>query len=164
MKTVVTSVSPRSRVYLNAPCLSVVSELTVIHSQLHWQIVIIGGHGGSVRSTVASQQEGCGFKSRMVQHVGACSRAFLCGVCMFSPCSPGFPPLNPITTKTCKKEPGQDWALGLGPRAPHCWLPTAPGCPWGRTPRWVECRRSIPPTPNCMCVCVCWVSPLTLCV
>ena len=51
-----------------------------------------GGHGGSVHSTVASQQEGCGFKSRMVQHVGACSRAFLCGVCMFSPCSPGFPP------------------------------------------------------------------------
>ena len=50
------------------------------------------GHGGSVRSTVASQQEGCGFKSRIVKHVGACSRAFLCGVCMFSPCSPGFPP------------------------------------------------------------------------
>ena len=53
---------------------------------------ILSIHGGSVRSTVASQQEGCGFKSRIVQHVGACSRAFLCGVCMFSPCSPGFPP------------------------------------------------------------------------
>ena len=50
------------------------------------------GHGGIVRSTVASQQEGHGFKSRIVQHVGACSRAVLCGVCMFSPCSPGFPP------------------------------------------------------------------------
>ena len=35
-----------------------------------------------MRSTVASQQEGCGFKSRMVQHVGASSRAFLCGVCI----------------------------------------------------------------------------------
>ena len=49
-------------------------------------------HGGSACSTIASQQEGCGFKSRMVQHVGACSRAFLCGVCMFSLCSPGFSP------------------------------------------------------------------------
>ena len=61
------------------------------------------GHGGTVRSTVASQQEGCGFKSRIVQHVGACSRAFLCGVCMFSPCSPGFPPLNP-NNKNMQKE------------------------------------------------------------
>ena len=40
-------------------------------------------------------------------------------------------------------------------RALHCWLPTAPGCPWGRMPGWEKCRRSIPPTPNCMCVCVC---------
>ena len=61
------------------------------------------GHGGTVRSTVASQQEGRGFKSRIVQHVGACSRAFLCGVCMFSPCYSGSPRRTP-TIKTCKKE------------------------------------------------------------
>src|SRR4029434_1268826 len=63
-------------------------------------------HGGSVACTActaASQQEGHGFDSRM----GRCwlwggrsspectvlkwaiSRAFLCGVCMFSPCSQG---------------------------------------------------------------------------
>ena len=38
----------------------------------------------------------------------------------------------------------QDWALG--PRAPHCWPPTAPGFPWGRTPGWDKGRRDIPPT------------------
>ena len=57
-----------------------------------FHFIYLRGHSGTVRSTVASQQEGRGFKSRIVQHVGACSRAFLCGVCMFSPCSPGFPP------------------------------------------------------------------------
>ena len=60
----------------------------------------------------------------------------------------------------------RDWALGLGPRAPHCWLPTAPGIPWGRMPAWVKGRHYIPPTLLtacvCVCVCVCRVSPLTL--
>ena len=53
------------------------------------------GHGGTVRSTVASQQEGRGFKSCMVQHVGACSRAFLCGVCNVLHVFTRVPPIEP---------------------------------------------------------------------
>ncbi|KAF7664099.1 hypothetical protein LDENG_00189080 [Lucifuga dentata] len=57
----------------------------------------MGRHGGSVVSTVASQQEGPGFDSGR-------GRAFLCGVCMFSPCLRGFPPgvpVSPTIIKTC---------------------------------------------------------------
>ena len=75
-------------------------------------------HGGSVRSTVASQQEGCVFKSRMVQHVGAWSRTFLCGVCIFSPGSPHRTPQQ--------KHAEEQMPFGpvvvrdrLGPRAPQ---------------------------------------------
>ena len=98
--------------------------------------------------------------------------------CVEFACSPRVHPGSPHRTpqqqqKHAKRTdahqscpwPRQDRALGLGPRAPHCWLPTAPGCPWGRTPGWVKGRRYIPPTPpNCMCVCVCvcCVSPLSL--
>ena len=103
----------------------------------------------------------------MVQHVGAGFQAFLCGVCMFSPCSPGFPPIEPHNKNMPKKQivlrscpwPRQDWALALGPRAQHWWMPTAPGFPWGR-PGWDKCREGIPPvTLRIACV-----SPLTVCV
>ena len=42
-------------------------------------------------SAVASQQEGPGF-------VSGPARAFLCGVCMFSPCLRGFPPGTPVSS------------------------------------------------------------------
>ena len=50
-------------------------------------------------STVASQQEGLGFDSRLGRGV------FLCGVCMFSPCLRGFSPGTPASShspKTCR--------------------------------------------------------------
>ncbi len=42
-------------------------------------------------STVASQQDGPWFESRLSQD------AFLCGVCMFSPSLRGFPPCAPVS-------------------------------------------------------------------
>ena len=111
-------------------------------------LMSIGGHGGSVHSTVASQQEGCGFKSRMAQHVGACSWAFLCGVCMFS-CVPPIEPHKNMQKEQMLISPVPDQDRTLGPRVLHCWLPASPGFPWGfpwgRTPGWIP--------PNCMCVC-----------
>ena len=57
----------------------------------------VGRHGGAVVSAVASQQEGPGF-------VSGPARAFLCGVCMFSPClrgvSSGYSGFLPLQ-KTC---------------------------------------------------------------
>ena len=47
--------------------------------------------GGAVVSAVASQQKGPGF-------VSGPARAFLCGVCMFSPCLRGFPPGTPVSS------------------------------------------------------------------
>ena len=69
-------------------------------------IRIWGGHGGAVGSAVASQLECLGFNSRMgkLWALGVCpllrvisahtlggegERAFLCVVCMFSPCPLG---------------------------------------------------------------------------
>ena len=46
---------------------------------------MLGLHGGVVVSTIASQREGSRFNSRL--------GAFLCGVCMFSPCMRGFSPV-----------------------------------------------------------------------
>ena len=77
----------------------------------------IGRHGGAVGYLSASQLEGPGFDSRwgMMWALAACptlcvvgahtqeggvdQRAFLCGVCMFSPCLLGYVPRAP--TKTC---------------------------------------------------------------
>ena len=119
------------------------------------------GHGGTVRSTAASQQEGRGFKSRMVQHVGACSRAFLCGVCMFSPCYPGSPRRTP-TIKTCKKSRCSS-VLTLTKSGPSTWT-WSPGaaslvahCSWmslGEDSRMGKSREHLPPSCMCMCVCV----------
>ena len=118
-------------------------------------------NGGTVRSTAASQQEGRGFKSRMVQHVGACSRAFLCGVCMFSPCYPGSPRRTP-TIKTCKKSRCSS-VLTLTKSGPSTWT-WSPGaaslaahCSWmslGEDSRMGKSREHLPPSCMCMCVCV----------
>ena len=134
-----------------------------------------------MRSTVASQQEGRVFKSRIVQHVGACSRAFLCGVCMFSPCSPGFPPLNP-NNKNMQKEQMLVGQMLVGPvpdqvRTEH--LDLVPGrhiagrpllldvpgggCQDGKKAENIFHRRPTCMCVLCVCVCVC-VSPLTMCV
>ena len=114
-----------------------------------------------LRSTAASQQEGRGFKSRMVQHVGACSRAFLCGVCMFSPCYPGSPRRTP-TIKTCKKSRCSS-VLTLTKSGPSTWT-WSPGaaslaahCSWmslGEDSRMGKSREHLPPSCMCMCVCV----------
>ena len=112
--------------------------------------------------TVASQQEGRGFKSRFVQHVRACSRAFLCGVCMFVPVFPWVRPIEPHNNKNMQNRCSSVLSLtktGLGtwtwsPGA-AMWQPTAPGIPWGRMPGWVKGRNYIPPTLLTACVCVC---------
>ena len=88
------------------------------------------GHGGAVSSAVASQLEGPGFDSRrgkmwalvarlllrvISAHTpgGVDERAFLCGVCMFSPCPLGLVP----SLKTCSNP-------GLYTASP--WLAGAP--------------------------------------
>ena len=115
-----------------------------------------------MRSTVASQQEGRGFKSRIVQHVGACSRAFLCGVCMFSLCSPGFPPLNP-NNKNMQKEqllnspvPDQDRTehLDLVPGRRIAGRPLLLAVPGGGRQDGKKQKINSTDSPNCMCVCV----------
>ena len=114
-------------------------------------------------SAVASQQEGRGFKSRIVQHVGACSRAFLCGVCMFSPCSPHRTP----TIKNMQKEqmlvgPDPDQVrterLDLVPGCCIAGRPLLLDVPGGRMPGWDKSREQLPPSSH-LHVCVC-VSPL----
>ncbi|MEQ2237489.1 hypothetical protein ILYODFUR_023580, partial [Ilyodon furcidens] len=65
--------------------------------KLFWfEILEAGLHGGAVGSTVALQQEGPGFASRL--------GVFLHGVCMFSPCMRGFSlgtPASSHSPKTC---------------------------------------------------------------
>src|SRR4029434_3205924 len=98
-----------SRYYL---CVCVINYIYTYILHYTW-------HGGSVTCTActaASQQEGPGFYSCM----GGCwywgqvlprpsvlrwaiSRAFLCGVCMFSPCSQGGSFTKNPNRKTCKK-------------------------------------------------------------
>ena len=115
-----------------------------------------------MRSTVVSQQEGCGFKSRMVQHVGACSRAFLCGVCMFS--HPGSPHRTP-QQKHAEEQmlfgpvPDHDRTghLDLVPGRRNDGCPLLLAFPGGGRPGWEKCRGDIPPTFHlnvCVCVCV----------
>src|SRR4029434_2680060 len=66
----------------------------------------------------------------------AISWAFLCGVCIFSPCSQGVSSAKNPNRKTCKKNrtilsvPDQDGRFTWSPGAEK--LPTAPG---GRTSR-----------------------------
>ena len=66
--------------------------------------IYIRGHGGSVHSTVASQQEGCGFKSRMVQHC----RGLFPGLSVQSlhvlPVFTRVPPIAPHNNKNMQKE------------------------------------------------------------
>ena len=57
----------------------------------HTQCGAARWRSGAVVSAVASQQEGHGF-------VSGPARAFLCGVCMFSPCLRGFPPGTPVSS------------------------------------------------------------------
>ena len=64
-------------------------------------------------STVTSQQEG----HKVLGLNPGRSGAFLCGVCMFSPCLRGFPPGAPVSP-TIKSD------LELVPGRCH-WLPTA---------------------------------------
>src|SRR4029434_5964169 len=68
---------------------------------------------------------------------GRSSQAFLCGVCMFSPCSQGVPSNKNPNRKTCKKE--QFTLLSVSDRGGRfTWspgaekLPTAPGGSWGK--------------------------------
>ena len=123
-----------------------------------------------MRSTVASQQEGCGFKSRMVQDVRACSRAFLCGVCVFT----RVPPIEPYNNKNMQKEemlispvPDQDRTGHLdlvpGRRIAGCPLLLAfpgGGCQDGLKAEDTFHRLHLTAC-VCVCVCVCCVSPLT---
>src|SRR4029434_2868699 len=98
--------------YLLFGCLTDVSfALWGTVNVYHW-------HGGSVACTActaASQQEGHGFDSRMGRcwlwgagppqsaQWWAISRAFLCGVCMFSLCSQGGSSTKNPNRKTCRR-------------------------------------------------------------
>ena len=88
----------------------------------------------------------------------AISWAFLCGVCMFSPCSQGVSSANNPNRKTCKKNrtilsvPDRDGRFTWSPGAEK--LPTAPGGSWRKDgPGWVKCRAYISQRPQA-CVCV----------
>ena len=91
----------------------------------------------------------------------AISRAFLCGVCMFSPCSQGVSSTKNPNRKTCKKNrtllsvPDRDGRFTWSPGAEK--LPTAPGGSWRKDgPGWVKCRAYISQRPQaCVCLCVC---------
>ena len=92
----------------------------------------------------------------------AISRAFLCGVCMFSPCSQGVSSTKNPNRKTCRRTelsvPDQDGSLDLVPgrlKAAHCsW---GPG---GRTVQdGIKAESKFTATSACVCVCVCPVSP-----
>ena len=99
----------------------------------------------------------------------AISRALLCGVCMFPPCSQGVSSTkNPNRknmqknrTLSCPSLTKTDGSLDLVPGR-HKRLPTAPGCPGGRTVQDGKMQRknSLRPLRHaCVCVCVCPVSP-----
>ena len=96
----------------------------------------------------------------MVQHVGACSRAFLCGVCMFSPCYPGSPRRTP-TIKTCKKSRCSS-VLSLTKTGPSTWT-WSPGRRIAGRPLLLAvpgagCQDGLKAENTvitCMCVCVC---------
>ena len=84
------------------------------------------GSGGQVLPRVHSAQ-------------WAISRAFLCGVCMFSPCSQGGSSTKNPSRKTCRRielsVPDQDESLDLVPgrlKAAHC--------SWKDHPGWEKCR------------------------
>ena len=91
--------------------------------------------------------------------------------CVEFACSPRVtrvPPIEPHNNKNMQKEqmpfgpdPDQDRTehLDLVPGRRIAGSPTAPGCPWGRTPGWDKGREHLPPSsPACVCVCVCRVA------
>src|SRR4029434_4444564 len=91
------------------------------------------------------------------------SRAFLCGVCMFSPCSQGVSSNKNPNTKNMQKQNillsvrDRDGRFTWSPGAEK--LPTAPGGSWRKDgPGWVKCRAYISQRRQA-CVCVCPVSP-----
>ena len=117
--------------------------------------------------TVASQQEGRGFKSRMVQHV----RGLFPGLSVWSlhvlPVFTRVPPHRTPTIKTCKKSRCSSvltltksgpstwtWSPGAASLAAHCsWLSL------GEDARMGKSREHLPPSSHLhVCVCVC-VSP-----
>src|SRR4029434_10487517 len=87
----------------------------------------------------------------------AISRAFLCGVYMFSPCSQGVSSNKNPNRKTMQKQnillSDRDGQFTWSPGAEK--LPTAPGGSWRRDdPGWVKGRSYISQRPQA-CVCVC---------
>src|SRR4029434_1258475 len=139
-------------------------------------ICVHGGSGACTAFTAASQQEGPGFDSRM----GRCwlwgagppqtsvlrwaiSRAFLCGVCMFSPCSQGvFSTKNPNRKNmqnTCPSLTKDGQFTSIGPRALQ-----AAHCSWavleeGRSRMGKKQKINSPRPQAYLRVCVCPVSP-----
>src|SRR4029434_3582325 len=91
----------------------------------------------------------------------AISRAFLCGVCMFSPCSQGVSSNKKPNRKNMQKQNillsvrDRDGRFTWSPGAEK--LPTAPGGSWRKdSPGWVKCRAYIAQRPQaCVCVCLC---------
>src|SRR4029434_5032868 len=100
----------------------------------------------------------------------AISRAFLCGVCMFSPCSQGVSSAkNPNRknmqknrTLSCPSLTKMDGSLHLVPG--RLRLPTAPGVLEEGQSGMGKCRSQIHGDHGlCVCVCVCPVSPPNIC-
>src|SRR4029434_10949801 len=98
----------------------------------------------------------------------AISRAFLCGVCMFSPCSQGVSSANNPNRKTCKKNrtilsvPHRDGRFTWSPGAEK--LPAAPGQSLRKDgPGWEKAENKFTATsglPACVCVCVSCVASI----
>ena len=93
----------------------------------------------------------------------AISRAFLCGVCMFSPCSQEVSSNKNPNRKNMQKQNillsvrDRDGRITWSPGAEK--LPTGPGGSWRKDgPGWVKCKAYISQRPQA-CVCVCPVSP-----
>src|SRR4029434_3661340 len=95
----------------------------------------------------------------------AISRAFLCGVCMFSRCSQGVSSTKNPNRKTCKKNrtilsvSDRDGRFTWSPGAEK--LPTAPGGSWRKdVPGWEKSRARIHGHLRPACVCsVSWLPP-----
>src|SRR4029434_3742929 len=129
---------------------------------------------GSVACTAASQQEGCGFDSRMGRcwlwgagppQSAQCSGALSPGpFCVEFACSlrvhKGFPPLRTPTVKTCKITiTVQRWTVHFTWSPGAAKLPTAPGGSLRKDgPGWENVENKFTATsglPACVCVCVC---------
>src|SRR4029434_3312144 len=98
------------------------------------------------------------FSASQTLSASVLSRAFLCGVCMFSPCSQGVSSTKNSNRKKNKTQSlSEDGQFTWSPGAYK--LPTAPGGSWRKdSPGWEKAENKF--TATCVCVCVCRVASI----